>query len=467
MTLSEGHLTAFFGVLILISWVGVDAARKVKNANDFAVGGRKSGVPMVSGTIVGTIIGGASTVGTAQLAFSIGLSAWWFTLGAGIALIVMAAFYAVPLRASKLQTIPQFLALHYGPRAAMLAAIAASVGIFFSIVANILAATPLVAALFQTDSTRAVAFVMALTVVYVMFGGVWATGRVGIWKTILIYITLTSVGYVTYTRMGGWNGFYSAFPAYPWFSLIGRGGWTDLGSALSLLVGTLTTQTYIQALFSAQDEKTAKAGAITAALITLPSGIPAVMVGLFMRVHHPDILPIDALPLFVLSYLPPWLGGVAIAALLLAAIGSAAGLALGVGTMLNRDILPAAHWKFCETHALFSNRIAVFLVMMGAALFTFGNLRSLVLEWNFLSMGLRGAGIFLPFTLAIFMPGRFKPQFAVLSIAIGTIVTIGWKFLFPQGADPLYAGLIVSGIAFCCGFTKRQAMEPATRNLQG
>ncbi len=463
MTLTQEHLIAFFAVLALISWVGVNAARKVQNASDFAVGGRRSGIPMVSGTIVGTIIGGASTVGTAQLAFSIGLSAWWFTLGAGITLIVMAAFYAVPLRASKLQTIPQFLSLHYGPRSGILAAIAASIGIFFSIVASLLSATPLVAALFNTDSTRAVAFVLALTVVYVLFGGVWATGRVGILKTVLIFITLTAAGYVTYSRMGGWSGFYSSFPPYPWFSLVGRGWGTDMASGLSLLVGTLTTQTYIQALFSANDEKTAKAGAITAACITLPAGIPAVMVGMFMRTHHPDILPIDALPLFVLSYLPPWLGGLSIAALLLAAIGSAAGLALGVGTMLNWDILPATHWRFLESHALLSNRIAVFLVMMCAALFTFGNLKSLVLEWNFLSMGLRGAGIFLPFSLAIFMPGRVKPLFAMLSIALGTGVTMGWKLIFPQGMDPLYAGLITSSFILCWGFCQSKAHEKAMR----
>lgn len=449
MILSSGHLIAFFAVLVFISWVGVNAARQVKSAADFAVGGRRSGVPMVAGTIVGTIIGGASTVGTAQLAFSVGLSAWWFTLGAGIALLVMAAFYAAPLRASTLQTIPQFLTLHYGPRAGKLAAVAASIGIFFSIVANILSATPLVSALFHTDSARAVAFVMALTVFYVVFGGVWATGRVGIWKTVFIYITLLSVAYATYTRMGGWSGFFSAFQPTPWFSLVGRGWGIDLGSGLSLLVGTLTTQTYIQALFSASDEKTAKVGAVTAALITLPSGIPAVMVGLFMRVHHPDIAPIDALPLFVLTYLPSWLGGVAIAALLLAAIGSAAGLALGVGTMLNRDLLPALKWRFCETHALFTNRLVVFLVMLGAATFTFGNLRSLVLEWNFLSMGLRGAGIFFPFSLAIFCPGRIRPNLALLSIVLGTAATIAWKFIYPQGTDPLYAGLAAS--AFVLG----------------
>jgi SSS family solute:Na+ symporter len=380
------------------------------------------------------------------MAFSVGLSAWWFTLGAGIALLVMATFYAAPLRASKLQTIPQFLTLHYGPRVGKMAAIAASIGIFFSIVANILSATPLVSALFHTDSARAVAFVMALTVFYVVFGGVWATGRVGIWKTVFIYITLLAVAYTTYTRMGGWHGFCSAFPSYPWFSLVGRGWGIDLGSGLSLLVGTLTTQTYIQALFSASNEPTAKAGAVTAALVALPSGIPAVMVGLFMRVHHPNIAPIDALPLFVLTYLPPWLGGLAIAALLLAAIGSAAGLALGVGTMLNRDLLPALKWRFCETHALLTNRLVVFLVMLGAATFTFGNLRSLVLEWNFLSMGLRGAGIFFPFSLAIFCPGRISPQLALLSIVSGTAATIAWKFIYPQGTDPLYAGLAVSAL---------------------
>lgn len=462
MVLSGEHLIAFFITLGLIALVGVSAVRKVKNASDFAMGGHQSGIPMISGTIVGTMIGGASTVGTAQLAFSVGLSAWWFTLGAGIALFIMALFYAVPLRTSKLQTIPQFLSLHYGERAGMLAAIAASVGIFFSIVANVLSATPLVAAVLRIGAAPAVAFVIALTVVYVVFGGVWATGQVGILKIVLIYISLSAVGYLTYSLMGGWQGFAAAFPAYPWFSLIGRGWGTDLASALSLVVGTLTTQTYIQALFAAKDAKAAKAGAVTAALITLPLGIPAVMAGLFMRAHHPDIAPIDALPLFVIDYLPPWLGGVAIATLLLASIGSAAGLALGVGTMMTRDIFSAGRWSFIAAHGLAANRTTVFLIMFGAALFTLGNVQSLVLEWNFLSMGLRGAGIFLPFSAAIFMPGRVKSVAAVLSMAMGTVAALAWKFVFPQGMDPLYAGLLTSGAVLCCAglfFQNRPAIE--------
>ena len=39
---------------------------------------------LVTGLILGTFIGGSCTVGTAQLAFRLGLSAWWFSLGGAV-----------------------------------------------------------------------------------------------------------------------------------------------------------------------------------------------------------------------------------------------------------------------------------------------------------------------------------------------------------------------------------------------
>ena len=67
-------------------------------------------------------------------------------------------------------------------------------------------------------------------------------------------------------------------------------------------------------------------------------------------------------------------------------------------------------------------------------------------------MGLLRVGIFFPFSLAIFMPGRVKSGFALLSIVAGTVATIGWKFIFPHGTDPLYAGLAVSILVLCGSF---------------
>ena len=100
--------------------------------------------PFVAGSIAGTVVGGGATVGTAQLAYSSGLSAWWFTLGSGIGLLILAAFYAKPLRNSGLETIPQFLVFYYGQTSGPLTSFVSSAGIFFSIAASLLstAATP-------------------------------------------------------------------------------------------------------------------------------------------------------------------------------------------------------------------------------------------------------------------------------------------------------------------------------------
>ncbi|MDR3588786.1 MAG: sodium:solute symporter family protein [Negativicutes bacterium] len=458
MALTAAHLYSLVITLALVTLVGLAAACKVKSNTDFTVGGRSSGASLIAGTIIGTIIGGASTIGTAQLAFAVGLSAWWFTLGAGIALLVLALFYAKPLRASGLQTIPQYLVMNYGPVAGPITSITSSIGIFFSIVANILSATPLLVAIFGFSAFQAAAAVFFLIVVYVFFGGVWGTGLVGILKAVLIYVTLLAAGLITYREMGGFSGFMAAFPYQPWFNLFGRGLWIDVASGLSLLVGTLSTQTYIQAVYSAKDVRTARNGAVLAALITLPTGIPAVMVGLFMRAHHPEIAAIDALPLFIVNYLPPWLGGVAIATLLLAAVGSAAGLALGVGTMLSGDLVALWLHKFKGSPVLWITRLAVLLTTLLATLFTFGNLNSLILQWNFLSMGLRGAGIFLPLSAAVFFPGLVAAREAIWSMAAGAGVALVWKLIFPEGIDPLYAGMAVSGLFLVYGWLGRRKM---------
>ena len=126
-------------VLALITVVGIRAGSKIKSAKDFTTGSGM-GVPMVAGSLIGTLVGGASTIGTAQLAFTYGLSAWWFTLGGGIGLAIMAAWFVGPLRRSGLSTLPQILTKEYGKQVATAAALLMSIGTFISIVSQLLSA---------------------------------------------------------------------------------------------------------------------------------------------------------------------------------------------------------------------------------------------------------------------------------------------------------------------------------------
>ncbi|NLK30540.1 MAG: sodium:solute symporter family protein, partial [Aminobacterium colombiense] len=56
-------------VLFVFLGLGTIVARKIKEARDYTVAGRKAGVNGVAGVIMGALIGGASTVGTAQMAY--------------------------------------------------------------------------------------------------------------------------------------------------------------------------------------------------------------------------------------------------------------------------------------------------------------------------------------------------------------------------------------------------------------
>lgn len=444
MALNSIHILSLVVTMVAVIILGVYAARKVKTADDFSLGGRSSGMTIVSGTIVGTIIGGAATMGTAQMAYCVGFSAWWFTLGSGIGLIIMALFYARPLRHTDLATIPQYLVFHYGKAAGPITSVASSIGIFFSIVASMLTAINLLAIIFGVTAWMAIVITILIVVTYVVFGGIHGTGLSGIFKVGLIYVTLFAAGITSFTAMGGLSGLKQTFVVYPWLSLLGRGLWVDLGSAISVVVGILSTQTYVQAIYAGRDTRTAVIGTLVAALITIPVGLPSVAVGMYMRVYHPDILPIYALPLYIIHNMPAWLGGATITALILSAIGSVAGLALGVGTMISRDIFNGVLKFSGDKTMLWLNRAIVLIVTICAALFAFGNLQSLVLEWNYLSMALRGTGIFVPLTIAVFFSGEIRPAGAICSMIAGVSTSLIWIAVFPVDNNPLFAGLVFS-----------------------
>ena len=445
------HLVSLVLTLILTMLPGIIASRRIKSADDYNVGGRSAGVGIVAGSIIGTIVGGAATVGTAQLGFKLGLTAWWFTLGSGIALLIMAAFYAKPLRASGLTTVAEFLVTNYGKPAGWLATVSSCAGIFFSIVASTLTALHLVAGIFGVNLYISALLILLITAGFVFLGGISGSGMAGIIKIILIFASIFVGGVLAYGKLGGSAGLTAALPAQPWFSLFGRGVEDGLFSLCSMIVGVISTQTYVQALFSAKDSKTAAVGCVTAACIVVPVGLPSVMIGMFMHINHPEINSIDALPLYLSTYLPDWLGGIGLAALLLSALGSIAGLALGIGTMISRDIISKLWRSATAVNLLWASRFSVLLAAAAAIIFVFFHLDSSVLEWNYLSMALRGSGIFLPLTFCVFFPHRVRASMGVAAMGAGIFAALFWKHISPWQINSLFPALVYNLIFLAIG----------------
>ena len=143
MTLSIAHIIGILAVLALIIGIGIYSGRKVSDASDFTSGGGKTGPWVVAGTIMGTLVSGQATVGTTQLAYSFGMSAWWFTLGSGIGCLVLALGYTGRMRHSGAKTLVGVIIHEYGAQSGYLASVLSSIGIFVSVIAQMLSATAL------------------------------------------------------------------------------------------------------------------------------------------------------------------------------------------------------------------------------------------------------------------------------------------------------------------------------------
>ncbi len=437
-------------VLLAFAGLGVWGARRVRSGSDFTVAGRSASAPAVVGILLGALVGGASTVGTAQLAYTSGLSALWFTLGGGLGCLLLGWGFAAPLRRFGVETLIQLLEERYGRKTALTALAASFLGTFLSVVAQFLSGAALLASVLPLPPALAVGGTALLVLAFIALGGLRSYGTLGQAKILLLYGVLAFCALAAHSQGATPTFLWKSLPLFPWFHPLGRGLGVDLGACVSLVVGVFCTQIYLQSLFAARDEATARRGALWSALLMPPLGLLGVWVGLSVRAWGVDIDPALALPWFLLHSFSPGVAGLLWGILFITVVGCAAGLSLGMGTNLARDLLPALGWNGKGTDGrgeIRALRLSVLGVVAAAAALGARSGGSLILQWSYLSMGLRGAGTFFPLVLGVLAPGRLPPPWALASALAGLGGTLLWPLTGQQG-EPLFLGLALSG-AFC------------------
>ncbi len=471
MTLTVSQLVGLIGTLAFIIGLSIWSGRQVKSAADFASGGGKSGAVIVAGMIMGTLVGGSSTIGTAQLAYTYGFSAWWFTLGGGIGCLVLALFFAGPLRRSGCSTLVGMITKEYGSKAGLLSSVLSSIGIYINILSQLISATAVIAVIAPSMGLLPELLIAAaLMAVYVIFGGVRGAGIVGIVKLVLLYVAMIGGGIMVLYMAGGFDGFVDMVNTIDTdvnlFSIFARGVAKDGGKGLSLLLGVLTTQTYAQGILAGRTDRTARVGALASACMIPPIGIGGILIGLFMRANHPGIADKTALTNFVLQYMPGPLAGIVLGALLIAVIGTGAGLALGITAVINNDIVKKLTRRFDEPKKnLKLTRVCILIALFSAALICTVLGSDMIQDFAYLSMGLRGAVIFAPLCCAIWMRGKVNVKWAIAGIIAGPLLVILFSTVLslPFGLDALFAG--VAGALLCCMIGRFVGRPPALSEL--
>ena len=95
---------------------------------------------------------------------------------------------------------------------------------------------------------------------------------------------------------------------------------------------------HLQVMFAGRDVATCRRASFIAAVLIPPTGFVCALAGMYMRMAQPGLDASHALPAFLLDYLGPVIGVLGVVSLLLAVVGTGAGLAHSMSIIVAKDI---------------------------------------------------------------------------------------------------------------------------------
>jgi SSS family solute:Na+ symporter len=406
----------FLITIVVLVGASLRSARAVKSETDFAVAGRALDRWGVAWAIIGTLVGGASTIGTVEMAYRHGLAGWYFTLGSGLACLILGVLFAPALRQAEVTTVAEFLGRTFGARFQAFCSSLTALGMFVHIVAQFLAAMAILIAIFQCSVGVALGVTFLFLFLLVAAGGMVGASWIGRAKFLFLCLVMGWSAWLAVGRLGGLGGAWSWYQANPdtmgLFSYGFRKGFLEI---LSVVIGVLSTQTYLQALFSARDVGQARQGALLSAVLIPPIGILGILVGMALKQSGTVIAgsTAQAFPLFLREAFPAPLAAAFMGCLFFIVLGTGAGLALGVTTNLSVDFLEKIAWVGRLGSPLLRLRALGGLVLAAAAAIVLVGLDTSILLWSYLSMGLRGSSILPGLLLVVLLPRLAQSSWVV------------------------------------------------------
>lgn len=338
-------LTIVAVYFVAIIGIGVWSKRRAGSQNGFFVAHRQGTLPLVTGSLVATAVGGSALVVTASLGFEHGLSgAWWLLVGS-IGLVILGVFFARKVRGAALYTLPELVERQYDRGVSLAASILIVIAWIGVVAGQIVAAGIFLSILGIGTVTFWMIIFTLVVVIYSILGGQFSVIRTDLFQTTILFVGIFAALAVVFSWVGGFSELkaalppdYFSFPLSPKF---------DGKMLLSLLI--LVGATYVvgpdmySRLFCAKGEKTAQRSAILSAFLFMPLAFAITLIGMSAKVLYPQIMPDQAFPQVVNGVLSPGLSGLILAAVIAALMSSADTCLLSQSVILTQDIFKRFH----------------------------------------------------------------------------------------------------------------------------
>ncbi|MCH3950898.1 MAG: sodium:solute symporter family protein [Acidaminococcus sp.] len=426
----------FFIVLIyVILLFGVSfymKRRADKNPAEYLFAGRQFGPCLVAFAITGMAVGAASTVGVAESATKLGLSAGWYNGAWAIGAIIMGLVAAGKYRSLECTTVPELFERSYDKKARIISVIGLSIIMICITSLQYVAGGSILSSLMPDVFTMRSGMI-ASAVVFIgitAIGGLWSSGVSNLVSVTIIYIGLIYSVVRVLTRDGGLAGIAAKLPVVPgldWTSPFG--GLTAammIGWIIVMTTQAITAQGPVQIACGARDVQSARKGFILGGFLIFPIGFLSAILGMAALAEFPNINPTKALPQIVMS-LDPVASGLTLAALWAADVSTACTILLGAGTLVSQDIYKRfINPNISESDYVKANRIIILIIGVITLWMAF-NMVGIV---KMMMIGLSLTTAFtLVFLCTMFAPGLCRKNTAFWTTLVGILGLVAWTFI--------------------------------------
>ena len=416
------------------------AKRLTHSAKSFTTGGTSYSAVLVGFLLMSEFIGTTASVGTTQAAYKWGISASWNIAILGIGFVIYGFLFARKFKELGENTISGALSKTYGPATKL----ATSVIMIFALqivgVSLYASGGAVLAGLLNVDRNLAIVITGVVAVLYVSMGGMRSVIYTNVMHAIMKYVGMIVAIAFALSRVGGWSELQARLPAEMF--AVDNVGWSQIFAWFVAGIGAVcSTQYVLQAISTVGDGRKAQVSSLYTALLLIPFGIFAALVGMCAAVLFPKIDSLQAFPT-IIAQMDNVLATIVVAGLAGSLFGTISAISIGTATLLYKDFYQTILKKSTDDQgSLTFVRIATLVV--GLLPIPLAIYVPDVLKVTFLAKSLR-ATLAVLVLLIFYAPHFGTSKGAVVSILTSLVVTIGW-FLAgdPYGIDNAYIALVI------------------------
>ncbi|KAF0107162.1 MAG: sodium solute transporter superfamily protein [Anaerolineaceae bacterium] len=346
-------------ILIIRMIIGWWASKKVKSNVDYVLAGRRLPLWMAAPSIMATWFAAETLMGASSEAYSYGFQGVVFDpFGATLCLVIAGIFVVRLARRAQYVTIMDFFQHRYGTAMSVIGTVTQIITYFGWTAAQIVAGGAILQALLGWPISWGMILVTTIVTLYTLMGGLWADTALDFMQMFLTSIGLLIITAGIVITVGGFDTMFSmagaqyttnTFAIWPtavdgYYGYFGMHGWFYYIAAwLSLGLGAIPAQDYLQRTCAAKNESIAVKATFVAGALYLAFGVLSPLIGVTAYgALGPDLEGAQTefvLILMAMKYLPPILVAVFVAALASALMSTSDSSLLAGATMFTENIV--------------------------------------------------------------------------------------------------------------------------------